>query len=168
MKSLAEGIRALADLVGKEIVDYRDEHERWPIYLDALNGDDPRAKRALFEIMPWETDEHIHLSVVLHMLEQVSRNERPTWVERLSDECSIQYARARADDIVAMETILTEGLADGVEQALETGSNWLQLHLAKRSECLRALEELSTSGRTKRIRRTAKEQIAKLRDSMSE
>ncbi|MEO3863387.1 hypothetical protein [Acrocarpospora sp. B8E8] len=162
MGEFEEVIRSLADLAGEEIVDFRDEHHRWHLYQRVINSERADLRDVLYQVIGWEEDDALALTVVLHVLEQVPEVERHAWVDRLRTSESHQYASARSFDIGMLESILQGAVSENALQALQERSDWLQLRLARRSESADVLDELANSGRTKRIKRLAAERLDKL------
>ncbi|WP_405058258.1 hypothetical protein OG474_36735 [Kribbella sp. NBC_01505] len=151
-------INSIADLVGMEVADVRDEHERWKVYVPATDSDE--SSELLLRAVRLEPDPNVALSIVLRKLEWISDSDRQSWIDQLVTDKQRDYATRRARDLKVLETRpLAPALHQGID---ESWSDWLQVRLAEFSPEPEVACWLSQHGRTKRIRRLALERTKKL------
>ncbi|MEV8631970.1 hypothetical protein AB0395_09965 [Streptosporangium sp. NPDC051023] len=161
MDEFAETLAELAELGGEGQIDHKDDHERWRLYSNTLANLDDLRLRLLFQAVGWEDDPAIALSVVLRVLEVIPTADRTSWIHRLADDRSRDYASARAHDISILESLTEPSMDVEPGYVEQEWSEWLQIRLATLSRDARILTHLANSGSTKRIRRTASEHLGK-------
>lgn len=145
-------IGRICDTLGVDGLDVGNEHERWSLYLRAV--DERVCWPDLRVIAAREGDSSISLALVLRMLERVPAGDREGWALLLPLEKSRDYALGRAYDLAVLEEVANDREASR-DYPVEAWSAWLQLRLAETSTNQRALMLLSSMGETKRIRSIA-------------
>ncbi|WP_063762284.1 hypothetical protein [Streptomyces sp. NRRL F-5123] len=149
----------LADRTGLPVGDADNGHDRWRLYEAALG--EAENFGLLFEVIWFEPDQNVALSVLLPVLERLPEGERARWIAQLRWEYSREYAQRYARDVALLQSAaLTPLLADGEVQ--ESWSDWLQVRLAQASPEPAVLRRLGERGRTKRIRGYASSRLAAL------
>ncbi|WP_146165571.1 hypothetical protein [Murinocardiopsis flavida] len=145
----------LQRLVGVEGSDLGSDHGRWQVYRQAIER--PEAFGLLHECVAGEDDPALASSVVVGVLGRVDRSERDAWVGALPPEFA-DFARRRAEEWGVLEDVLSGDYpGERVEEDSPNWSDWLQLKIVEESADPRVLGHLTTGGRTKRIRRLARE-----------
>jgi hypothetical protein len=161
---LAEILNALARLDRDSVTDPEGEHERWALYLRAMDHEDRVG--LLFDAVGLESDPSVALSLVLRMFEKLPAAMRETWADQISSEKKREFARARIGELDVLRSA-EEGLLplNQAEGAYQEWTDWLQLKLADAAADNSILELLADRGRTKRIRRIASDRIRLLRET---
>ncbi len=154
----------VARRTGVEKLDLSNGHARWDVYRRMM--DSPVEWGRLLEIVGEEPDPSIAAAVVVAMLERVPAAERILWVDRTSAKNSFAVLRMR--EIGVLESVSGD---QGKEyplalDQLSEWSDWLQRRAAEESTSPGVLEQLSQSGRTKRIRHLATERLRVLRRTL--
>ena len=148
-------IEAIAARVGITPTDVQDEHERWKVYLPAIDSAD--CGEMLLSAVGLEPDPSVALGIVLRKIEWISDHDRQAWIDRLPVQKQREYASRRASELKVLETRpLAPLLHEGID---ESWSDWLQLRLAEFSPEREVASWLSQNGKTKRIRRIALERL---------
>jgi hypothetical protein len=160
--NIAEIVDALAGLEGSPVADPGDGHERWALYLSAM---DFESRFGLpFDAVGLEPDPAITLSLVLRMLDKLPVVMREAWADNIPYAKEREFVRKRIRELSILcsvnEGVPQPGQAEGT---YETWSDWLQLQIANSAYDIRVLELLADRGRTKRIRGTADARIRLLR-----
>jgi hypothetical protein len=140
-------------------MDPESGHERWAVYRAAM--EDPNSWRLLGEAVQLEPDAAMAMSVVLTMLEKLPAERRGEWVDKLSSDKDLTYARRRSQELRVLDGLSggVPALSDGI-QFDASWSVWLQLRLAEAATDESLLLQLSELGVTKRVRNAA---ISRLR-----
>lgn len=148
-------MRRLQDRVGGQGRDLSDGHGRWRVYERAIAL--PESFGLLRQCVAVEEDAALASAVVVGVLGRVDRGERDSWIGVLPAESS-DFARKRAAEWGVLEDVCSgEVPADRIPGALPGWSDWLQLRLAEEAADQRVLDPIAAGGRTKRIRRFARE-----------
>lgn len=146
-------VEEIASRVGVQLIDAQDEHNRWEVYVPAIDLDS--CSEILLEAVGLEPDPNVALGIVLRKIEWISDFDRQAWIDRLPAQEQREYAGRRARELKVLETRpLAPLLVEGID---ESWSDWLQLRLAEFSPEREIASWLSRNGRTKRIRRVALE-----------
>lgn len=155
----------LVQCTGSTIEDMNDEHERWPVYLDAWERNECRD--LLFHAIALEPIPSVALGIVLQLLARMPESDRPVWIAQLQREDGRAYATRRSNEIALYQSrAVTPLLVD--EDVQESWSDWLQLLLAEFSVEPAVLRRLIESGRTKRIRRFATQRLAAVESGLGQ
>ncbi|MEU9999057.1 hypothetical protein [Streptomyces sp. NPDC050848] len=161
------GLRSLVEEVarrtGSGAVDLSDGHARWAVYRRAM--DEPAEWGPLLEIVGLEPDPSIAMSVVLQMLERVPAPERTSWAERISAEQQRPLAELRVRELRILDAMAGPESEDHAPTPVEVSqwSDWLQRRVSEVSTSSSVLDQLSQSGRTKRVRNLSTERLRALR-----
>ncbi|MFI0937539.1 hypothetical protein [Streptomyces sp. NPDC021020] len=156
---LVDILDELASRTGLRAGDADNEHDRWRLYKAALGQAENFG--LLFEVIWFEPDQNVALSVLMPVLERLPEAERPRWIAQLRWEYSREFAWRYARDVALLESAaLTPLLAD--DDVQESWSDWLQVRLAESSAEPAVLRRLGERGRTKRIRGYASRRLAAL------
>ncbi|MFJ8074742.1 hypothetical protein ACIQ7Q_12625 [Streptomyces sp. NPDC096176] len=154
---LRDALRRVAEHLGRPLSHAPDGHARWELYRAALGSDTVRP--ALLEAVAAEPDGALASGVVGEALERLPRAERDTWVQALAPDVRA-FCERRAGELATLEDLRSGALAPGrVPELIDTWSDWLQLRIITEAPDETALRALATTGRTKRIRRTATEAL---------
>ncbi|WP_275294719.1 hypothetical protein [Amycolatopsis sp. La24] len=146
-------LRKLAHETGLEGDSFESGHARWRVYSAALRI--PGRADQLISALGHEPDEAIAVSVALKCIEELPEPLREMVASTLPVGNSQEFVRARMADLSVLDALVSRP-GDQVEPAsMERWSPWLQLRAATSSSRQQVLEYLASSGRTKRIRRTA-------------
>lgn len=141
--------------------DLRDEHERWALYVVAIERGVGAAR--LFDLLPLEPDLAMAFSAVVKMVERSAPEERRAWLTRIPEDAR-EYARGRVAELETVDALRSGDFpADRVAGSLDGWSNWLQLRVTEYVEDAAVLEIMATRGSTKRVRRQAAEGLRALR-----
>lgn len=158
-------VARLAALVGADGHGLDDGHARWRVYEQAAES--PGTRALLHRCVAAEDDPVLASAVVVHVLGRVPRSERGAWVDALPEEAA-EFPRKRAAELGTLADAVAGDLpADQVSANLPDWSDWLQLRAAEQVRDPRILEHLEIDGRTKRIRRIARESHAALESGRS-
>ena len=148
----------LAALVGESEGAWRSEHGRWELYQQAAVS--PQARELLRRAIPLEPVPAMASAVVVMLLERSDRGRRRELVGLL-DPAVREFPERRVREIEILESIEGSNGALGADvEAIETWSDWLQLKVVGVTRDERVLSVLAERGRTKKIRRLAREALA--------
>jgi hypothetical protein len=155
VSGLCELLQVIARAAGVAIDRPLDEHERWRVYLAAIDLAD--CNETMLTAVQLEPDSSVALGVVLRKIERLPEGDRQTWIDALPTPRQREYATRRAQDLAILDARpLAPRLHEGIE---DSWSDWLQLRLAEFSCEPEVVSWLRRTGRTKRIRRVAAENV---------
>lgn len=151
----------LSDFVGDTSSDLSldDEHVRWRIYDEAIASGS--AWRELAEVLALEPVLAVASSAFLGLVEGVEADDREAVAAVAAsagrDDPGLQQ---RVSDLLVSERVAGPAALEPEDvRAVLEGSDWLQRRVSERSSSDLVLSALETSGRTKRVRRTAKNRL---------
>jgi hypothetical protein len=149
----------LAALVGEPEGSWRSEHGRWQVYQQAAVS--PRAQELLRRAIPLEPVPAMASAVVVMLLEGCDQGRRRELVGLLDPDVR-EFPERRVREIEILESIEGANCPLGVDgEAVEAWSDWLQLKVIGVTRDERVLTVLAEGGRTKKIRRLAREALAR-------
>ncbi|MEU6059874.1 hypothetical protein [Streptomyces sp. NPDC047097] len=152
---LRQALRDLAQELGTPLPPGPDDgHARWELYRAALRSE--TARPLLPAAVRAEPDGALASGVIGEALERLPRPERDTWVAALPPAVRA-FSERRARELATLED-LRAGTPVQVPDVSDW-SDWLQLRAATEVRHPEVLSALAASGRTKRIRRTARESL---------
>ncbi|MEU6484298.1 hypothetical protein [Streptomyces sp. NPDC046887] len=131
-----------------------DSHAPWEVYRAALRSE--TARPLLPAAVRAEPDGALASGVVGEVLELLPRPERDTWVAALPPAVRA-FSERRARELAILDDLRAE--APALVPEVTDWSDWLQLRAAIEVRHPGVLNALADSGRTKRIRRTARESL---------
>jgi hypothetical protein len=148
---------------GVEDVDLASEHARWGIYQRMM--DSPADWDPLRELVAAEPDSSVAVAVVLAMLERVPAAERMLWVDGTSMRKESSLVILRRQEVGILEAVSGDlGIGYSLAPAqVSDWSDWLQRRASQESTSPAVLEQLTQSGRTRRVRHLAAERLRFLR-----
>lgn len=163
-RSFDERISELARRIGMDPGDLDSGHVRWGIYSRAM--EDSSEWPELLELVKGEPDPPIASSVVVQMLEVLPDDLRMEWVSALPPGRDREYAATRTRELAILERVSTENRSSSEERFnMREWSTWLQLRAANKASDISVLEDLSSMGKTKRVRASAARRLRALRGS---
>ncbi|QNE17670.1 hypothetical protein F1D05_06850 [Kribbella qitaiheensis] len=136
-----------------EAPDLHADYGRWQLYRVAAR--DKCLHGVLLEVVEEEPDRVLARAVVVYMLEVVSPDEHPRWIERLQED-EREFAERRSTEWRVLLRAREEALCrEEVEAGLDGWTDWLQLRISPYVEA-EARAMIEERGRTTRIRQLAK------------
>lgn len=152
-------LRQLADIIGQDVPDCRDGHARWGLYRQVATQ--PGAAVLLRKAAEAEADPSISSAIVVMMLERIDPSERRQWVEVL-DPSVRSFSEIRSRELEIFESLVSNTARREISpDILAAWSDWLQRKVVESIRDERLLSDLAEFGRTKRIRRLAREALAR-------
>lgn len=165
--ALRDVVTALAQVVAGQGVppdgaSWQDGHARWELYRRA--AEILEAREPLPAAVAAESGLPLASAVVVMMLEKVPADERGRWVNALDPEVR-DFSRTRERELSLLDALTAEGPYAGSPSAQEitAWSDRLQLRAVGAARDHPLLELLAGCGRTKRIRREARQSADRLR-----
>ncbi|MFF1924728.1 hypothetical protein ACFVW8_29695 [Streptomyces sp. NPDC058221] len=140
---------------------WQDGHTRWELYRRAAGL--PNAREPLLAAVAAESDLPLASAVVVMMLDKVPAGERDSWVTAL-DPGIRDFSRTREKELSVLDALTAEEPTGSPSaQEIAAWSDWLQLRVVAGTRDRALLELLAGCGRTKRIRREARQGADRLR-----
>jgi hypothetical protein len=155
LPSLTELLRELASLTGEPMGEPEGEHDRWRLYQRATAV--PSAVPGLWRAITAEPVLAVASAAVVMLLEQTDRDDRGRLIDLL-DPAVREFPEERAREIRILESIREKAdRSDIGPEDVDTWSDWLQLGVVGSTRSRPILDVLAEHGRTKRIRRLARD-----------
>lgn len=153
--ALAGVLRELAALAGDPGEVFEDEHDRWRLYQSAAEV--PSARLQLMSAIAAEPVPTVASAAVVMLLDQTERQQRGHLIGLL-DPAVREFPEKRARELNVLESRCEAGDAVSIHpNEIETWSDWLQFKVADSCRDPHVLGLLAEHGRTRRIRRSARQ-----------
>jgi hypothetical protein len=128
--------------------------ERWVIYQKAIST--LESLDLLLAAVAREDDTALASATVVAVIEQRPDQEAENWI-RLLPAAAREFPRTRAGEVERLRQLMAGSTASPDE--IDTWTDWLQRRASTRPIDVEVLSLLTKSGRTKRVRNAAREQL---------
>lgn len=154
---MRELLHQLADMLGDPLATNWMEHDRWRLYQKASAV--PDAHELLQRLAQIEPVPSMASAVVVLLIERSDRSHRQELVNLL-DSSVRAFPERRVRELEVLESINDPECYGRINaEAVRAWSDWLQMKVIGLARRERVLELLAVHGRTKKIRRAAREAL---------
>lgn len=164
MTSLEKELRQMAERLDVSAECLEHDNDRWAIYSRAL--EDPAEHQHLRRLLPEEQDLDLRHAVVVGALEVVDDAHGRVWIDLLPPD-DRSFVERRAGEIGVLRGLAgpAAGGADIDAPTIDGWSDWLQRRAAASGATAETLQVLAEHGRTKAVRRAARENLRQRREA---